>query len=71
MQTVEKSHLKAYLDGFYLKRIGTHVIAIDENKCEAAINALENGETVALVENGRIVSYVKDNGEAYVETDIL
>jgi hypothetical protein len=59
MQTVERNDLMLWCEGVYIKVdevLG--IIRVDEVACQRAVEALEKGETIALTEQGRIISTV-------------
>lgn len=68
MQTVDRIDLIAYSQGILIdRRADGTVFAPDEMRCEQAVEAMESGETIALMSSGRIVSYCRVMDGAFVE----
>jgi hypothetical protein len=73
MNTVNKEHLKNYLNGGPLMHYeqGQQIFLLDEMACEKAADALDAGEEISLTDNeGRIISKLKLENEGYVESPI-
>ena len=66
MQTVDRAEFMVYSEGIFLDFKNGRGIAPNELHYEAAIEAMDRGETVALTAAGRIVSYMSMvDGEYY------
>lgn len=66
---VERDHFMLWLDGVLLDRDAEgNCVAPDESACQRAMDALDAGETVLFVKNGRLTgTQMRRVGEEYVE----
>ena len=73
--TVNRESLFAWFQGILLDCDASgHVIVVNEAECEAAKQAMDNGETIYLTRSdGRIVSqaYLKDGQYEEHEMDVI
>lgn len=68
--TVDRAQFLAFQQGILLHFKNGSGIAVDEQACEEAEEALERGETIYLTVNRQIVSKVVDTGECYEEIKV-
>jgi hypothetical protein len=69
MQTVDRDEFINWIDGVLIKVENGDGVIVHEKVCNAAETALNNGETIGLTMNGRIISTMIKNGDVFEEKE--
>lgn len=67
MRTVDREGFILWTEGYFLYRNEDRMILVPETRCEAAVDALNRGEKVALTVDGEIVSYLIPKDGQFLE----
>ena len=71
IRTVDREEFMLFLDGVLMENIRGNVVYVDENACSCAMEALDNGETIAFTQRNMIISYMSKIGDEYYENEEL
>ena len=67
MKTVDRNEFMVWLEGYFIKRDANGFIAPNEAACEAAHDAVNRGEKIALTVDNEIVSYIISRDDGFYE----
>ncbi len=70
MFTVPRAELMAWSAGILLHNQRGRIFAVNELRCEEAQRLMDEGETIALTENDRIVTTMRLTENGYEENSI-